>query len=924
MGEADQLYRLNGIAHIAGYIDKEPTRCISSVRRQQNMKLHDRVIPYLKVAGLEQVARLNAHWFKLDEPLISAFVERWRPETHTFHMPFGECTVTLQDVSYQLGLPIDGEAVSGCLSDFEQLMEGGKPSWTWFQELFGELPPVKCINKFTVTYKWFQTRFEVLPDNASEDTVRMYARAYIMVLLSSQLFGDKSGTRVHIRWLPFVARLEELGRYSWGSSTLAWLYRCLCRVANRNVVKLAGPLTLLQSWIFWRFPTLRPHGFNTFTWPLASRWAKYIPSLDQRSPRVLQLRLKLDKLRPDDFLWIPYAVPDVLEIAAGDALDQRHQVLWRSTTSLIYFAVIEWHQVDRVLPQLGGVQHRPHKALDIDSLMAKDGRGGDRWFPNVFATWHQHWNNRFDNVLRFQIVPNPGPSVDYLNWWFRIARRFLSPEHLLVDPRVAGIPQDARPRGERAAPAMVEAPDVPDRRSIERRARVGTRTSQRNYGGRQPRRGRGGGRVGRRGELGSNEGRGDGGGGGSGSGGTPIVRSTSVKGIDGSTKTAIGPCYKKMVRFIKTHGRPSSITGLFNNRYYGVNGHSNFELESLQEHNLGSDVPLRNPDRSVSSFAMNLKYAKAPEALTTTDQLHSEAYPHDVEEASAECNDMEFKNLRSTFKELGLCMMEVGLCLARICDKAIGSNELEQSLLESCAAKGRLIHYHSRLDSFLLKGVEKTGAAGKRKAKNNKRDQGSCVMNVQKSLQGSSESNSIARDDHNSCGIHSNLWQQWHYDYGIFTVLTAPFFLCCLQIYDPNKKRIFMVKAPPDSFIIQVGESADIISKGKLRATLHAVHRPVKFNNLSRETFVVFLQPAWTKTLSTADYSHAKLMKEYNDDDDDDDEQVGEDRYKQLSYEFKKIVPPLSSRLKDGMTFAEFSRETTKQYYGGSGLQSNK
>ncbi|XP_057742598.1 uncharacterized protein LOC130961013 isoform X1 [Arachis stenosperma] len=403
----------------------------------------------------------------------------------------------------------------------------------------------------------------------------------------------------------------------------------------------------------------------------------------------------------------------------------------------------------------------------------------------------------------------------------------------------------------------------------------------------------------------------------------------------------------RMVRFIKTHGRPSSITGLFNNRYYGVKWASNFELESLQEHNLGSDVPLRNPDRSVSSFAMNLKYAKAPGALTTTDQLHSEAYPQDVEEASAECNDMEFKNLGSTFKELGLCMMEVGLCLARICDKAIGSNELEQSLLESCAAKGRLIHYHSRLDSFLLKEVEKTGAAGKRKAKNNKRDPGSCVMNVQKSLQGSSESNSIARDDHNSCGIHSNLWQQWHYDYGIFTVLTAPFFLwasysdpaktehvftdscfdecpsptghSCLQIYDPNKKRIFMVKAPPDSFIIQVGESADIISKGKLRATLHAVHRPVKFNNLSRETFVVFLQPAWTKTLSTADYSHAKLMKEYND-----DEQVGEDRYKQLSCEFQKIVPPLSSRLKDGMTFAEFSRETTKQYYGGSGLQSNK
>ena len=32
--------------------------------------------------------------------------------THTFHVPQGECTITLQDVSIILGLPIDGVAVS--------------------------------------------------------------------------------------------------------------------------------------------------------------------------------------------------------------------------------------------------------------------------------------------------------------------------------------------------------------------------------------------------------------------------------------------------------------------------------------------------------------------------------------------------------------------------------------------------------------------------------------------------------------------------------------------------------------------------------------------------------------------------------------------------------------------------------------------
>ena len=52
---------------------------------------------------------------QLDWHLITALVERWRPKTHTFHMPCGECTITLQDVAVQLGLPVDGEPVVGSL-----------------------------------------------------------------------------------------------------------------------------------------------------------------------------------------------------------------------------------------------------------------------------------------------------------------------------------------------------------------------------------------------------------------------------------------------------------------------------------------------------------------------------------------------------------------------------------------------------------------------------------------------------------------------------------------------------------------------------------------------------------------------------------------------------------------------------------------
>ncbi|QHN79144.1 uncharacterized protein DS421_19g667580 [Arachis hypogaea] len=452
--DENRLYRLNGVAHVAGYIDQEPSRVISAVRRQQNMPLHDRIIPYLETAGLYHLGRLNSQWFWVDESLLSAFIERWRPETHTFHMPFGECTITLQDVAYQLGLPIDGVPVSGCLTEFENLMEHGRPAWVWFQELFGELPPQSKIKQMTVCYTWFHERFRVLPADATDETVRVYARAYILMLLSSQLFADKNANRVHLRWLPYLASLDDLGRYSWGSAALAWLYR---------------------------FPTMRPTGFDRFGFPLASRWAEFVPRNDAGAQRLLSARLALDRLRVHDFVWEPYSSVDVGTVIHPEILADEHRRLWTTVTSLIYFAAIEWHQVDRVLPQFGGVQHLPQPALNIDWLHAKDGRGGDRWFPSYYREWHQHWEDRLQSVIWVDRVLDPGPSSDYLDWWCRVAHRFLSPDVAFQDPRPIVLTEEARHRGSSQAPPRVHVYDRPDNRRVDRRRRIGTRTTDREW-----------------------------------------------------------------------------------------------------------------------------------------------------------------------------------------------------------------------------------------------------------------------------------------------------------------------------------------------------------------------------------------------------------------------------------------------------------
>src|SRR5438105_10885226 len=53
--------------------------------------------------------------FQLDRFLLSALVDRWRPETHTFHLPCGEMAPTLQDVAYLLGLPLVSDVVGPCV-----------------------------------------------------------------------------------------------------------------------------------------------------------------------------------------------------------------------------------------------------------------------------------------------------------------------------------------------------------------------------------------------------------------------------------------------------------------------------------------------------------------------------------------------------------------------------------------------------------------------------------------------------------------------------------------------------------------------------------------------------------------------------------------------------------------------------------------
>ena len=68
------------------------------------------IIPLLSSTRFQHIALVKQ--YRIVPALITILVERWRLETHIFHLPWGECTIILEDVALYLGIRVDGRVVT--------------------------------------------------------------------------------------------------------------------------------------------------------------------------------------------------------------------------------------------------------------------------------------------------------------------------------------------------------------------------------------------------------------------------------------------------------------------------------------------------------------------------------------------------------------------------------------------------------------------------------------------------------------------------------------------------------------------------------------------------------------------------------------------------------------------------------------------
>ncbi|KAL0286581.1 UNVERIFIED_CONTAM: Serine/threonine-protein phosphatase 7 long form [Sesamum angustifolium] len=153
--------------------------------REQDLPIRVQQIPHqIGFYGVYRCGRIQ-----YDCHLITALVERWRSETHSFHFRVGEATITLQDVQVIWGLTIEGEPVSG--TDLERT----SVQWQEYcMQYIGFAPEEGALKGLRLQVKAIIehiSHVHITPTH-SPLTVVQYARVVALLLLGGTMCPDSS------------------------------------------------------------------------------------------------------------------------------------------------------------------------------------------------------------------------------------------------------------------------------------------------------------------------------------------------------------------------------------------------------------------------------------------------------------------------------------------------------------------------------------------------------------------------------------------------------------------------------------------------------------------------------------------------------------------------------------------------------------
>ncbi|XVF34034.1 hypothetical protein REPUB_Repub18cG0022300 [Reevesia pubescens] len=257
--------------------------------------------PVWEKAGIFEAIMSSTCLIKRYDDLIIGLAEKWNPETNTFIFPWGETTMSLEDVMILGGYSVIGFPVT-CPADSQKLREVE-------DKLLEECRKIRGgMGKRISQTAWMKNFMGSGRDIEHE--------AFLSLWLTRFVLPDFDGI-IRKRVFPIACHLAKGEVMALGPAVLASIYRDLTLLKETIVgstnfkgsdvddcvleIRLCSPMQLVQSWAWERFPALQPepnaiHNFD----PRSARWSNV------KIVKVENVRMVLDSAG-ETFDWRPYA-----------------------------------------------------------------------------------------------------------------------------------------------------------------------------------------------------------------------------------------------------------------------------------------------------------------------------------------------------------------------------------------------------------------------------------------------------------------------------------------------------------------------------------------------------------------------------------------------------------------------------------------
>ncbi|KAG7600132.1 Aminotransferase-like plant mobile domain [Arabidopsis suecica] len=357
-----------------------------------------------KKAGIFEAIKVSTYSITKNQPLILSVAEKWCHETKSFVFPWGEATVTLEDVIVLLGFSVLGSPVFSS-SESSEIRDSVKI----LQKARLEN---RCKDGRVTELQWILS-FRNRNDSLEHE-------AFLALWLSHFVFPNKHHRSITKTNLPIAVRLARGERIALATPVLANIYKDLSEISRgkstTKYLSLQSLFKLVQLWIWERFEKLRPE-------------AKEIPIGEPRISRWDGLQQKTENVRLsfDDFEWRPYTkalknwnplrlyVEEAMWVTVDDKLEDELVSFARCVRSskLVGIGFVEDYYPNRVAMQFGLAQDLPGFGTNHRNFTEKE-------------AWDDY-NKSLDGLKLYIPSRLAATSVTarYQDWWLKSVSEFL-------------------------------------------------------------------------------------------------------------------------------------------------------------------------------------------------------------------------------------------------------------------------------------------------------------------------------------------------------------------------------------------------------------------------------------------------------------------------------------------------------------------